>query len=98
MALFLKYSVANIVTTASHMPRSVALFKTNGMRPIPAPIGHRVKEIQKFRPAMFFPSAKGIDKLEQVFYEYPRIARFRLRGQISSTYFAGQTDSSDPKE
>ena len=42
------------------------------MRPIPAPVGRRVKEMQKLSPAMFFPRAEGIDKMEQVFYEYPR--------------------------
>ena len=71
-----------LVTTASHMPRSVALFKTNGMRPIPSPIGHRVKEIQRLSPAIFFPRAEGIDKMEQVFYEYLGITWAGLRDQI----------------
>ena len=76
-----------LVTTASHIPRSMALFKKYGMRPIPAPTGHRVKKTQKLRPAMFFPRAEGIDKMEQVFYEYLGITWAGLRGQISSTYF-----------
>lgn len=71
-----------LVTTASHMPRSVALFEKNGMRPIPAPVGHRVKEIQKLSPGIFFPRAEGIDKMEQVFYEYLGITWAGLRGQI----------------
>jgi len=72
-----------LVTTASHMPRSVALFKSNGMRPIPAPIGYRVKQIQKISPTMFFPSSKGIDKMERVVYEYTGTAWATLWGQIS---------------
>jgi len=37
---------------------------------------------------MFFPRAEGIDKMEQVFYEYLGITWAGLRGQISSTYFS----------
>ncbi|MFH1952213.1 MAG: envelope biogenesis factor ElyC, partial [Pseudomonadota bacterium] len=35
-----------LVTSASHMPRSMALFRKQGMEPIPAPTGHWVKERQ----------------------------------------------------
>jgi uncharacterized SAM-binding protein YcdF (DUF218 family) len=72
-----------LVTSASHMARSVALFKAKGMKPIPAPTGFRVKNTLKMSPAKFFPSAKAIDKMEQVVYEYLGIAWARLRGQIS---------------
>ena len=71
-----------LVTSASHMPRSMALFEKRRMRPIPAPIGHRVKECQKITPAMFFPSAGRIEKMERVFYEYLGLVWARLRGQI----------------
>jgi uncharacterized SAM-binding protein YcdF (DUF218 family) len=72
-----------LVTSASHMARSMALFQTKGMNPIPAPIGYRVKPIQKMSPSMFFPSANGIDKMERVVYEYIGMAWARLRGQIN---------------
>jgi uncharacterized SAM-binding protein YcdF (DUF218 family) len=71
-----------LVTSASHMPRSMALFEKRGMRPIPAPIGHRIKERQKIIPAMFFPSADKIKKMERAFYEYLGLVWARLRGQI----------------
>jgi len=71
-----------LVTSASHMPRSMALFQKKGMCPIPAPIGHRIIEKQKLTPAMFFPSADSIEKMERVFYEYLGLAWARLRGQI----------------
>jgi hypothetical protein len=35
---------------------------------------HHVKKIEKNKPIMFFPSAKGIDKMERVVYEYLGIA------------------------
>jgi uncharacterized SAM-binding protein YcdF (DUF218 family) len=71
-----------LVTSASHMPRSMALFEKRGMRPIPAPIGHRIKERQKITPAMFFPSAERIEKMERAFYEYLGLMWAKLRGQI----------------
>ena len=71
-----------LVTSASHMPRSMALFEKRGMRPIPAPIGHKVKERQKITPAIFFPSAGRIEKVERAFYEYLGLVWAKLRGQI----------------
>ena len=53
-AIIVKEMVGNdrfiLVTSASHMPRSVALFKKHGMNPIPAPTGHLVKERQSLFP------------------------------------------------
>ena len=71
-----------LVTSASHMPRSVALFKAKGMNPIPAPVGFQVKDASRMSPRRFFPSGKGIDKMERVVYEYLGIEWARLRGQI----------------
>ena len=72
-----------LVTSASHMARSVALFKAKGMKPIPAPTGFQVKDTLNISPADFFPSAKGIDKMERVVYEYLGIAWAIMRGQIN---------------
>jgi len=72
-----------LVTSASHMARSVALFRAKGMKPIPAPTGFQVKNTLKISPATFFPSGKGIDKMERVVYEYLGIVWAKLRGQIS---------------
>jgi len=71
-----------LVTSASHMPRSIALFKRLGMHPIPAPTDHLVKECQEISPGMFYPSAAGIYKAERAFYEYLGLAWAKLRGKI----------------
>ncbi|MFQ5779371.1 MAG: envelope biogenesis factor ElyC [Nitrospiria bacterium] len=71
-----------LVTSASHMPRSIAMFKKLGMNPIPAPIGHRVKDRQGLRPDLFFPDASSLGKSERAFYEYLGIIWAKLRGQI----------------
>jgi len=71
-----------LVTSASHMPRSIALFQKKDMNPIPAPIGHIIRERQKITPAIFFPSAGQIEKIERAFYEYLGLVWAKLRGQI----------------
>ncbi len=71
-----------LVTSAAHMPRSIALFQKKNMNPIPAPIGHKITERQKITPAIFFPSAGQIEKIERAFYEYLGLVWAKLRGQI----------------
>jgi uncharacterized SAM-binding protein YcdF (DUF218 family) len=71
-----------LVTSASHMPRSMALFKSLGMNPVPAPTGHIVKETQGAGPRRFFPSVGGLSKAEAAFYEYLGLAWAKVRGQI----------------
>lgn len=71
-----------LVTTASHMPRSVALFEKRGMHPIPAPTDHWVKEGQRISPGSFFPSTGGLRKAERAIHEYLGLAWAKIRGQI----------------
>jgi len=71
-----------LVTSASHMPRSMALFRKQGMNPIPAPTEHLVKKRQKVSPGMFFPSANNLRKTERAFYEYLGLVWAKLRGQV----------------
>ena len=75
-----------LVTSAVHMPRSMALFRSQGMEPIPAPAGHSVKQREgRLRPADFFPSAGVLFQTERAVYEYLGMAWARLRGQIATT-------------
>ena len=72
-----------LVTSASHMPRSMALFKKLGLNSIPAPTGHTVKERQEeANPTRFFPSVDGLRKAETAFYEYLGLTWAKLRGEI----------------
>jgi len=71
-----------LVTSASHMPRSMALFKKRGMQPIPAPTDHTIKRRQRISPGVFFPASGNIRNAERVFYEYLGLAWAKLRGQI----------------
>ena len=71
-----------LVTSASHMPRSMCLFKKLGMQPIPAPTDYWVKERQGINPAMFFPNSNGLRNAERAFYEYLGLAWAKIMGQI----------------
>jgi uncharacterized SAM-binding protein YcdF (DUF218 family) len=84
-AHFIKLIVNNdpfvLVTSASHMPRSMAMFKKLGMEPIPAPAGCMVGR-KKLSLRSFFPSATALRKSELAFHEYLGILWAKLRGQI----------------
>lgn len=71
-----------LVTSASHMPRSMALFKKLGMEPIPAPTDYLVKESYKISPQGFFPSSDNIKMTEAAFYEYFALIKEKLAGRI----------------
>ena len=72
-----------LVTSASHMPRAVALFRKQGMNPIPDPTGHLVKESTRLAPNDFFPSAHGFQKAKRAIYEYLGLLWGKVRGQLS---------------
>jgi len=71
-----------LVTSATHLPRSVALFRKQGMDPIPAPSGLRVRRQKFFSRATFYPGAGALKRVESAFYEYLGMAWAKLRGQI----------------
>ncbi len=71
-----------LVTSASHMPRSMAMFHKVGLAPVAAPAGHLVRYDPNLAPRDFFPSSGAIAKMETALYEYLGLAWARLRGVI----------------
>jgi len=69
-----------LVTSASHMPRSMILFKKLGMHPIPAPTEYQVKRRRETAPKRFYPAADGLMKAERAFYEYVGLTWTKMRG------------------
>ncbi|PTN35619.1 ElyC/SanA/YdcF family protein [Desulfonatronum sp. SC1] len=61
-----------LVTSASHMLRSVALAQAAGLAPIPAPTDFLVKQsLERERhPGDFFPSSTALRRSERAVYEY----------------------------
>lgn len=71
-----------LVTSASHMPRAVALFRKHGMDPIPAPTGHLLRRGDTRPPGYFYPQSGGWHRAQIAFYEYLGLAWAWLRGKI----------------
>ncbi len=72
-----------LVTSAGHMPRSMALFRKLGMAPIPAPAEYLVREREGgVRPGMFFPEADNLVMAEKAFHEYMGLVWAWISGQI----------------
>jgi uncharacterized SAM-binding protein YcdF (DUF218 family) len=69
-----------LITTASHMPRAMALFLKAGMKPIPAPTDYRVVDAE-YMPRDYYPSPGNLQKSELVIYESLGSLWARLRGK-----------------
>ena len=78
-----------LVTSASHMPRSMFLFRESGMEPIPAPTDYRVKKRQGISPGVFFPNADNLRKMEIVFHEYLGLCWATVKGSCLAFWKKG---------
>ncbi len=69
-----------LVSSASHMSRSMALFRKLGMDPVPAPTGHLVKHFgDNFS---ILPSVSNLKKSDTVFYEIWGTIKEKALGRI----------------
>ncbi len=71
-----------LVTSASHLPRAMALFRKQGLLPLAAPVGHLVWWAPQWSPGDCFPNSGGLQRLEVALHEYLGLAWARLRGVI----------------
>ena len=82
-ALFTKTIVGDelfvLVTSATHMPRSMMLFKSLGLNPIPAPTNFYKEE---FKGYLELPDIKSFNKSQVAMHEYLGILWVRLKGMI----------------
>ena len=71
-----------LVTSAAHMPRALALFKKQGLEPIPAPTNYQALESQQLCPGDFLPRADSLEKETSAVHEYLGLAWAWLRGEV----------------
>jgi len=71
-----------LVTSATHMPRAMALFEKHDMYPTPASTDYLVKKKEGISPGDFFPNAGSLGKAGQALHEYLGIVWAKLRDQI----------------
>lgn len=83
-AIYLKPMLKNkpflLVTSASHMPRAMALFQAQGMQPIAAPTQFLARNNQ-FSMMRYFPNANAIMRMDIVLHEYAGLWWARWRGE-----------------
>ena len=70
-----------LVTSASHMHRSMIIFRSEGMDPVPSPTDYLAPK-KLYNPWDYFPSAGALAKTERVFYERLGLAWAMLRGVV----------------
>jgi uncharacterized SAM-binding protein YcdF (DUF218 family) len=84
-ALLIRPLVGNapflLVTSAYHMPRAIALFRKQGMVPIPAPAAFMARTFQWMHPASYVPNASSLQNTERAFHEYLGLGWAWLRGR-----------------
>jgi uncharacterized SAM-binding protein YcdF (DUF218 family) len=71
-----------LVTSASHMPRALALFCKAGTTPIPAPTHFLTQKNRGVAPSDLFPGSGGLRRAETATYEYLGLAWAKVRGKI----------------
>lgn len=71
-----------LVTSAYHMPRSVAIFKKQNLIPVPAPTNHLVVKRKTIHPEHFYPSSMGLRKAERAFHEYMGLVWSKIRNKV----------------
>jgi uncharacterized SAM-binding protein YcdF (DUF218 family) len=71
-----------LVTSASHMPRSLALFRKAGTNPLPAPAHFLTQTSPGLSPGDFLPNSGGLRRAEATAYEYLGLAWAKVRGRI----------------
>jgi uncharacterized SAM-binding protein YcdF (DUF218 family) len=69
-----------LVTSAVHMPRSMALFRQQKMKPIPAPTDYSFQSQNAPLILRFVPNATSLQQSERALREYLGILWSRLRG------------------
>lgn len=67
-----------LVTSASHMPRAMLLFRMAGTHPVAAPTHFLVKDSDQAHPGDYFPSAGAMRRTERAVYEYLGLAWARM--------------------
>ncbi len=83
-----------LVTSAYHMPRSMALFRAQGMQPVAAPVGHRIIDRDYLSAWSFFPHAKRLRNCEIVVHELLGIFQAYLTGKLRQRHMGERVTGS----
>jgi uncharacterized SAM-binding protein YcdF (DUF218 family) len=76
-----KFKRVILVTSAFHMPRSVACFRKVGQEVVPYPVDFKAADHSSF-PESFFPSAQGIGDFSTAVREIVGLLAYKVKGYI----------------
>ncbi|TKS60321.1 MAG: hypothetical protein EWM72_01463 [Nitrospira sp.] len=71
-----------LVTSALHMPRSVALFEKQELSPIPAPTDYLAHQGGEVHPGRHWPTAENLFLTQVAVHEYLAMIWAAMRGEI----------------
>lgn len=84
--IYVKSIVGNrpfaVVTSASHMPRAIRLFRKAGLNPVPAPAGNLSLKLSRSGKISFAPNISALAASSAALHEYFGLLWAYLRGQI----------------
>ena len=69
-----------LVTSATHMPRALAIFRARGLDPIAAPTGHLAKTRQGVDVFGLVPAEQSLMRTKAAWYEFLGRVWAKLRG------------------
>lgn len=72
-----------LVTSASHMPRALLIFRDQGLRPLPAPCDFHTSANARTNLLDFLPQAGGLALSERAVYEYLGLLYFEAKSLLS---------------
>ncbi|NLY26882.1 MAG: YdcF family protein [Alcaligenaceae bacterium] len=71
-----------LVTSALHMPRSMGVFRSQGLQPIAAPSQHQIVVPDNSRFAFWLPNIRALDASRTIIKEYAGIVVYWIRGWL----------------
>jgi uncharacterized SAM-binding protein YcdF (DUF218 family) len=73
-----------LITSATHMPRSIACFKKYGIKFIPYPVQQLANEERNYSFSSFFiPNSNAINHFQTLLHEWVGIISYKLSGKIN---------------
>jgi uncharacterized SAM-binding protein YcdF (DUF218 family) len=82
-----------LVTSASHMPRAILIFRAQGLHPLPAPCDFHTAGKPPFSLMDLLPQAHGLALSERAAYEYLGMLFYEIRSLLG----LAKTDSGAPR-
>lgn len=87
-----------LVTSGNHMPRSVALFRGQGLNPIPAATDVHRRLISPSELTQFIPQARNLIATDEAFHEYLGIGWAAIRQQLKERSDARKARLEEPQD